>query len=250
MSKHSTAHNSCQDGSEDSFFAKVPITDEITRLKCGLLKTYASLIGHSIFADGKRITLATNQAVANHTGMNTRTVSRNIAELEKIGLLKTGQFGRSRVIKFTVDFESGQWVKLNVEHPSWQLPENAFKVWFGLRRFKGKNREVFAKNETIAKFLNMSVTQVKEGLQVLSKSKFIYISKQWHGCKWASRKIYFPVVSCEPRQNPAIEEMGSSEPRQNPAIEEMHFEGGQNPASTLDKTRPLPWTKPGHRKEY
>lgn len=225
-------------------FAKIPISNDIHKLKCGLLKVYASLIGHSFEVDGKRISFATNSDLASHTGANARTITRAITLLGNAGLLKAEKTGRIRMIELRADFGAVTWVKIYLDDPGWKLSDLAFKVWFGLLRFKGRNHSAFMTDQTLGQFCGLEVKQVKKGLRVLRESGLIDCQSRWVGSGW-SRRVYFPMPKTDPRQKGDLEDIQKTDPRQKGALEDITADPRQKGDSTLDKKGTLPWTKRG-----
>lgn len=216
MLKHSTVAIDRQDETvEKKPFAKIPISNDIHKLKCGLLKVYASLIGHSFEVDGKRISFATNSDLADHTGANARTITRAITLLGNAGLLKAEKTGRIRMIELRADFGAVTWVKIYLDDPGWKLSDLAFKVWFGLLRFKGRNHSAFMTDQTLGQFCGLEVKQVKKGLRVLRESGLIDCQSRWVGSGW-SRRVYFPMPKNDPRQKGALEKSFEEEDLKEP----------------------------------
>ena len=174
-------------------FALVSVGQDIPKLKPGLIKTYASIVGHSFLIDGERSTRATNREIADHTYGNPKTIGTHVQELESAGLVKIDQAGRVRTLTIT-DPQPGQWVKIRMDHPVWKAPDRAFKVFFGLKRFRGQNRVAFMTNQTLGMFLGMKERNVKHGVESLKCMGLIVAKYEWHGFK-RYRRVFFPTVN-------------------------------------------------------
>jgi len=148
-------------------YATIYLSEELRRLKPGIIKTYAAIVSCS-YVDkqtGQRISKATIRDIAQQGGISTDTARRNLAYLiDNTGLVSIGETETGRILM--IETGDGPWVNLANDHPAWILSPLDFTVYLCLMRFNGP-KGIIVSDATISELLFTSTKNVEKSMHAL-----------------------------------------------------------------------------------
>jgi len=240
-------------------FARIPFSEESTSLKPCVFKTFAAICGLTFEEkiNGTRFTRGTNIELGRQAHCHPKRIGEGLVELERAGLVSVQSQGRTRTITLSTEQTSCKvFSSIDLSDHAWKQHARAFKVYAGLKKFKGLNHEAFMTNPTLARLLSMCVSSVKRGFMELNDAGLIQSLIRWDG-KRRSRRVVFPVqrpclktLTKHEGQNSPLEDRAPEHEGQNSPLEDSKSNRthlveheGQNSPLVRDKTAPLYGTK-------
>ena len=193
-------------------FARIPFSEESTSLKPCVFKTFAAICGLTFEEkiNGTRFTRGTNIDLGRQAHCHPKRIGEGLVELERAGLVSVQSQGRTRTITLSIDQTSCKvFSSIDLSDHAWKQHARAFKVYAGLKKFKGLNHEAFMTNPTLARLLSMCVSSVKRGFMELNDAGLIQSLIRWDG-KRRSRRVVFPV------QRPCLKTLTKHEGQNSP----------------------------------
>lgn len=181
-------------------FATVTVDMGVPELKPNLLRVYCCIVRHSFIKNGERQTHVTNAELADHIGSSTDKIRRALKALEERNLLWIEQTDRGRKLFILGKPTPERFVILPGDGSFWKLTDRAFKVYFGLRRFRGDKPTAFMKNRTLAAFLGMTERNIKAGYQEIVKAGLVFSSLRWVGHGWSRTVLFDDSEQMTPQQ--------------------------------------------------